>query len=84
MVHTTNLHFSANKIHFHFNWCIKISRTKSNPIISTILFSEIALYALDVYYNQTYLNQSSKYLVHTALTKGKTDTADVVAIHCCY
>ena len=25
-----------------------------------VVFSEIALYALDVYYNQTYLNQSSK------------------------
>ena len=26
-----------------------------------LLLSEIALYALDVYYNQTYLNQQSKY-----------------------
>ena len=27
-----------------------------------LLLSEIALYALDVYYNQTYLNQQSKYI----------------------
>lgn len=30
------------------------------PTTVILLISEIALYALDVYYNQTYLNQSSK------------------------
>ena len=35
-----------------------LSACASVPI--SVLFSEIALYALDVYYNQTYLNQSSK------------------------
>ena len=31
-----------------------------NTPVSLFVFSEIALYALDVYYNQTYLTQSSK------------------------
>ena len=35
----------------------------SNQVITfTFFVSEIALYALDVYYNQTYLNQQSKYI----------------------
>ena len=32
-----------------------------------LLLSEIALYALDVYYNQTYLNQQSKYWQYHSL-----------------
>ena len=36
------------------------SRQESTQEICIPFFSEIALYALDVYYNQTYLNQSSK------------------------
>ena len=36
----------------------------SNQVITfTFFVSEIALYALDVYYNQTYLNQQSKYQI---------------------
>ena len=35
-----------------------VTLSASQPVF--VVFSEIALYALDVYYNQTYLNQSSK------------------------
>lgn len=53
----TNLSYSRTTTH------LSVCQSKS------VVFSEIALYALDVYYNQTYLNQSSKLDQHQMFLK---------------
>ena len=57
-------HNSCLKVRIIFIYVTSLSITRTTTHLSAritfLVFPEIALYALDVYYNQTYLNQSSK------------------------